>query len=63
VRKCRGASAFENSLSFQQSRSSAASAQCARFANYRTDAAPVWRDHYVTLANGGNCKARGGFKF
>ena len=49
MRKPAGLLLFANSLSFQQSRSPAANARCTDFAIYRTDAAPVWRDHYVTF--------------
>jgi hypothetical protein len=48
---------FENSLSFQQSRPAAANARCAHSAIYSTDAAPVWRDHYVTLICSGTVGA------
>jgi hypothetical protein len=44
-------------FSFQQSRSPAANARCTHFAIYRTDAAPVWRDHYVPLIRRGTVRA------
>ena len=53
----------ENSLSFQQSRASAASARCADSAIYSTDPAPVWRADYVRLIRRWNRTGRPGFKY
>ena len=54
---------FENLISFQHSRSSAASARCTDSAIYSTDPAPVWRADYVRLIRRWNRTGRPGFKF
>ena len=54
---------FENLISFQHSRSSAASARCTDSAIYSTDPAPVWRADYVRLIRRWNRTGRPGFKY